>query len=204
MTNSENNTQTTDSFDTHIVPAETKARKEREGSDYKHTPDNSEDSDSIHTADGYTVDTEGLVNNYAVEPEMYVEHLGDMKESTDSLVDKFTIVDVFANNGEAESAAAEIHKTGIAKNKISILAKDYKDTEYGYGSLDWTEIDASGGLAKTLIGMGIDRTDASKCEKEVNMGKFLITVIGGNTDVIKTQEVLLATGHEISDRQGAI
>jgi len=36
------------------------------------------------------------------------------------------------------------------------------------------------------------------------MGKFLITVIGGNTDVIKTQEVLLATGHEISDRQGAI
>jgi len=78
MSTENSTTTTTDSFDSHIVPAETKARKEREGDDYKHTPDNAKDPDSIHTADGYTVDTEGLVNNYAIEPEMYYEVPGDL------------------------------------------------------------------------------------------------------------------------------
>ncbi len=66
-----------EAYDAHIVPAETAARHEREGENYKQTPDNTEPADSIDTTTGYTVDSEGLANNYAVEPEMYYEVPGD-------------------------------------------------------------------------------------------------------------------------------
>ena len=77
-----------DSYDRGIVPAETAARREREGDQFKTTPteekqasastdDQTNVGDSIRTTDGYTVDKEGLLNNYAVEPEMYYETPGD-------------------------------------------------------------------------------------------------------------------------------
>jgi hypothetical protein len=66
-----------DKFDPHIMPAETGARQDREGEQFKNTAES--DSDSIDTTGGYTVDTEGLANNYAVEPEMYVEVPGDLR-----------------------------------------------------------------------------------------------------------------------------
>ncbi|GAA6620161.1 hypothetical protein [Scytonema sp. NUACC26] len=79
-----------DTYDRGIVPAETAARKEREGELYKTTPneqreasaptDDQTQSSSVHTTDGYTVDKEGLLNNYAVEPEMYYEVPGDAKQ----------------------------------------------------------------------------------------------------------------------------
>ena len=56
-------------YDRAITSAETAARIEREGGEYK---DASEA--------GQTVDREGLANNYAVEPEMYYEEPGDRKE----------------------------------------------------------------------------------------------------------------------------
>lgn len=80
-----------DAYDPHIIPAETAARKEREGSLYKTHPteareasmptDDQTESDSIHTTDGYTVDKEGLLNNYAIEPEMYYEVPGDARQA---------------------------------------------------------------------------------------------------------------------------
>ncbi|HTL90161.1 MAG TPA: hypothetical protein VL134_12235, partial [Leptolyngbya sp.] len=63
-----------DAYDPHIIPAETAARKEREGSKFKTTPteqgeaaastDDQTDPESVGTTDGYTVDQEGLLNNY--------------------------------------------------------------------------------------------------------------------------------------------
>jgi hypothetical protein len=80
-----------DTYDRGIVPAETAARKAREGANFKTTPneqaeanavtDDQTDSESIRTTDGYTVDKEGLLNNYAVEPEMYYEQPGDARET---------------------------------------------------------------------------------------------------------------------------
>lgn len=80
-----------DVYDPHIVPAETAARMEREGGKYKATPteegeaaeptDDQTDPESIHTTDGYTVDKEGLLNNYAIEPEMYYEVPGDARQA---------------------------------------------------------------------------------------------------------------------------
>ncbi|MCU0550320.1 MAG: hypothetical protein MUC48_13295 [Leptolyngbya sp. Prado105] len=84
-----------DAYDPHIIPAETAARKEREGSEFKTVPteereasvptDDQTDSDSIETTSGYTVDQEGLLNNYAIEPEMYYEVPGDARQADEQL-----------------------------------------------------------------------------------------------------------------------
>ncbi len=70
-----------DSFDRGIVPAETKARMEREGENYKKTTsDEEQDADSIDVTAGQTISNEGLANNYAIEPEMYINEPGDLKD----------------------------------------------------------------------------------------------------------------------------
>jgi hypothetical protein len=70
-----------DTYDRGIIPAETAARMEREGDKYKTLPTQGEGDPST---EGYTVDKEGLLNNYAVEPEMYYEEPGDAsKEAAD-------------------------------------------------------------------------------------------------------------------------
>lgn len=84
-----------DTYDRGIVPAETAARKEREGGQFKETPDkikeeqprtnDQTDDDSIDTTGGYTVDKEGLQNNYAIEPEMYVNEPGDLRKEEEEL-----------------------------------------------------------------------------------------------------------------------
>lgn len=87
-----------DTYDAHIVPAETAARMEREGSNFKTTPSQQKeemaatndqtDDESIDSTGGYTVDKEGLVNNYAIEPEMYVNEPGDLRDSEEDSVAK--------------------------------------------------------------------------------------------------------------------
>ncbi len=78
-------------YDRGITPAETAARKDREGTQFKTTPteernasagtdDQTNPGSSVKTTDGYTVDKEGLLNNYAVEPEMYYETPGDARQ----------------------------------------------------------------------------------------------------------------------------
>jgi hypothetical protein len=82
-----------DSYDPHIVPAETAARKEREGDLFKTVPteereagaptDDQTNQESINTTGGYTVDKEGLLNNYPIEPEMYYEVPGDARQQAE-------------------------------------------------------------------------------------------------------------------------
>ena len=73
-----------DTYDRGIVPAETAARKEREGEAYKQVPEQ-DTGESIDTSGGYSVDKEGLVNNFAIEPEMYVNEPGDLRERDEEL-----------------------------------------------------------------------------------------------------------------------
>ncbi len=65
------------SYDAGIEPAEVTARRKREGTGFKQTPNAEGDS---RAKGGYTVDREGLLNNYAVEPEPYVNEPGDLKQ----------------------------------------------------------------------------------------------------------------------------
>ncbi|HEY9852148.1 MAG TPA: hypothetical protein V6D28_21925 [Leptolyngbyaceae cyanobacterium] len=83
-----------DKYDPHIVPAETAARREREKETFKTVPtmereeeaktNDDVDDGSIRTTDGYTVDKEGLLNNYAIEPEMYINEPGDLREKEEA------------------------------------------------------------------------------------------------------------------------
>jgi hypothetical protein len=72
--------QTPDSYDPHIIPAETAARKDHEGAKFKHLDPHPIGSDSIDESKGFTVDKEGLVDNFAIEPEMYYEVPGDAEK----------------------------------------------------------------------------------------------------------------------------
>jgi hypothetical protein len=72
---------TPDSYDPHIIPAETAARKEREGENFKKLPKHPAGSESLDTTAGFTVDKEGLVDNFGIEPEMYYATPGDVPES---------------------------------------------------------------------------------------------------------------------------
>lgn len=69
-------------YDRGIRPAETAAREEREGEEFKKLP---VEEGGIDTTGGYTVDQEGLANNYAIEPEMYYEVPGDLREKEEAL-----------------------------------------------------------------------------------------------------------------------
>lgn len=87
MSHTNNDHDLAPGYDHGIVPAEVAARKQREGQNFGHLPNEAEQTDpaSIHTLDGYTVDREGLLNNYAVEPEMYIERPGDLQQQTEAV-----------------------------------------------------------------------------------------------------------------------
>ena len=68
---------TPNSYDPNIIPAETAARMEREGDNFKRLPQHPPGSESLDTTAGFTVDKEGLVDNFGIEPEMYYETPGD-------------------------------------------------------------------------------------------------------------------------------
>ncbi len=74
-------------YDREIVPAEVAARQEREGDKFMKAPSSADEphENPDHTRDGFTVDQEGLVNNYAIEPEMYVNEPGDLREKEEAL-----------------------------------------------------------------------------------------------------------------------
>ncbi len=71
--------------DRGIIPAEVAARREREGTDFRKTADEQADPESIDVTGGATVDQEGLANNYAIEPEMYADEPGDLKQEEEEL-----------------------------------------------------------------------------------------------------------------------
>lgn len=81
MATDNNLTPTPSHYDPHLVPAETAARAQREGKTFGHVDHDPANPDQIHTRDGYTVDQEGLINNYAVEPPMYINTPGDLDEA---------------------------------------------------------------------------------------------------------------------------
>ncbi|MDY7002984.1 MAG: hypothetical protein SWX82_03160 [Cyanobacteriota bacterium] len=73
-----NQTNTGPNYDANITPTDVADRMEREGENFMKTPET--EAEENNTASGYTVDTEGRLNNFAVEPEMYVNEPGDLRQ----------------------------------------------------------------------------------------------------------------------------
>ncbi|BBC26924.1 hypothetical protein [Pseudanabaena sp. ABRG5-3] len=63
--------------------------------------------DEINKSHGHTVDSEGLLNNYAIEPEMYQEDGTDLSE----LTNRVTVVDIFDSEEAAKTAVLEIEQS---------------------------------------------------------------------------------------------
>jgi hypothetical protein len=190
--------QSADSYDANMIPAETAARKDREGDNFKQIPNAAEGAKSLDTTGGQTVDTEGLTNNYAAEPEIYSETPGDMPNQGDMAFtpNKFTIVDIFPSMPAAESIVARMEAAGLDAHKISILGHDYQDTEHVKGGLNWKDIARANGLAAVLVGLGISRSEALRYETEIKVGKFLVLVVGSEADILQANQILHSIGHK--------
>ena len=184
--------QTPDSYDAHIIPADIATRKEREGKNYKQVPNNSKNPDSLDTTGGYTVDGEGLVNNYAVEPEMYAEKSGDlMAEDAPT-----TIVDIFTTQIDAEKAVLAMQEAGLIANKISIIGKDYHSNHDDGDSLTWENINEHGGLAVVLTRLGIAKDKTAPFTTAIENDQFIVLVTGSDRDASQAQHVLQTLGHQ--------
>ncbi|MDS3859423.1 hypothetical protein RIF25_01250 [Thermosynechococcaceae cyanobacterium BACA0444] len=191
---------TPDSYDAHLIPAETAARKDREGDVYKRIPENTEGLDSIDTTGGYTVDKEGLVNNYASEPEMYAETPGDLFASCNSstMTNTYTIIDIFATLPEAERMVSEMKSAGLGADKIAIIGQNYQSPDAGIGVLNWPHIYQSGGLAIALVELGITSSEATNYEAEIKAGKFVVLLVGSEANIIQAHNLLHNIGHRIN------
>ncbi|MGB3510761.1 MAG: hypothetical protein WBA93_16310 [Microcoleaceae cyanobacterium] len=77
--------KSTAKFDPNITPSDVASRMEREGENFKSTPEKEGDMD---TTKGYSVDREGRLNNFAIEPEMYVNEPGDLREKEEQIADQ--------------------------------------------------------------------------------------------------------------------
>lgn len=148
-------------------------------------------ADEINAARGRTVDNEGMLNNYAIEPEMYEEDGNSLSE----LTNRVTVVDIFPSEAEAKSATLEMEQKGLKTAHISIIAKDYQDSE----SMDWNKINAEGGLAVVLKRLGISDHATSTFMDAIANGKFLVIEIGSDRDASQVQHILENVGHKPQD-----
>lgn len=146
--------------------------------------------DEINVAHGHTVDGEGLLNNYAIEPEMYAEDGGTLSEAKD----RVTVVDIFSSEEEAKTAVLGMEQKGLRSTQISIIAKDYQEHN---NSTSWENIDGAGGLAAVLLDLGISEHATVQFEEAIAEGKFLVVAIGDDREASQAQHVLEKIGHAV-------
>lgn len=146
--------------------------------------------DEINQASGHTVDGEGLLNNYAIEPEMYEEDGGDVSDQLKA--DRVTVVDTFSSEQEAKDAVLAMEQKGLRTGQTSIIAKDYEDPE---SVMNWKNIAAEGGLKVVLKGLGISNHATLQFVEAVEKGEFLVVEIGNDRDASQAQHVLEKAGH---------
>jgi hypothetical protein len=101
-------------YDSGIIPTEVAARKQREGGLFGTTAKaNERVPGSINTTSGYTIDQEGLANNYAVEPEMYINEPGDLRQENAELAAKR----VYELKALAENAVGQLTMEDDTRHK---------------------------------------------------------------------------------------
>jgi len=148
--------------------------------------------DEINKSHGHTIDGEGLLNNYAIEPEMYIEHGASLSE----LTNRVTVVDIFDSEEEAQKAVLEIETKGLLVSHISIVAKNYKNSQ---SAMNWENINAEGGLASVLTRLGISDVAIARFVEAIDNGKFLIIEVGSDREASQVQHVLEKAGHSLQE-----
>jgi D-Tyr-tRNAtyr deacylase len=149
--------------------------------------------DEINKAHGRTVDGEGLLNNYAIEPEITYT---DGESSLSELTNRVTVVDVFDSEEEAKQAVLQIEQKGLLISHISIIGKDYQEPQ---STMNWENINAEGGLAVTLTKLGINEHAIATFVEAIDNGKFLIIEVGNDREASQVQHVLEKVGHSLQE-----
>ena len=144
--------------------------------------------DKINKAHGHTLDGEGLLNNYAIEPKMYHEDGTAPAE----LGNRVTIVDIFPSKLEAKNAVLEMEQKGLRSQQISILAKNYQNHK---NFINWETIATRGGLTTVLTQLGISEQATTKFTTAIEEGKFLVIAIGSDREASQVEHVLEEAGH---------
>jgi hypothetical protein len=119
---------------------------------------------------------------------MYEEDGNSLSE----LTNRVTVVDIFPSEAEAKSAVLEMEHKGLKTAHISIIAKDYQDSE----SMNWKQINAEGGLAAVLKRLVISDHATSTFVDAIADGKFLVIEIGSDRDASQVQHILEKVGHK--------
>lgn len=148
--------------------------------------------DEINKSHGHTIDGDGLANNYAIEPEMYEEDGSVPSE----LGNRVSVVDIFLSEASAKAAVLEMERKGLRSQQISILAKDYQDSE---SAINWKSIAADGGLESVLAELRISDHATAKFVEAIEDGKFLLIAIGNDREASQAQHVLEGVGHLVQD-----
>jgi len=148
--------------------------------------------DEISKSHGHTVDSEGLLNNYAIEPQMYQEDGASLSE----LTNRVTVVDIFDSEAAAKTAVLEIEQKGLLVSHISVVAKNYKEPQ---SAMNWENINAEGGLAAVLTRLGISDHAISRFIEAIDNGKFLIIEVGSDREASQVQHVLEKSGHSLQE-----
>ena len=149
--------------------------------------------DEINRAHGHTVDGEGLLNNYAIVPEMiYMEGQSSLSE----LTNRVTVVDIFDSEEDAKQAVLEMEQKCLLIAHISIVAKDYKEPQ---SVMNWENITAEGGLEVTLTNLGISAHAIALFVEAIDNGKFLIIEVGSDREASQVQHVLEKVGHSLQE-----
>ncbi|OIP76182.1 MAG: hypothetical protein AUK48_06205 [Oscillatoriales cyanobacterium CG2_30_44_21] len=148
--------------------------------------------DEINESHGHTVDSEGLLNNYAIELPMYVEHNASLSE----LTNRVSVVDIFESEGKAKKAVLDIEEKGLLVSHISIVAKNYKNAQ---SAMNWENINAEGGLAAVLNKLGISDKAIARFIEAIDNGKFLIIEVGSDREASQVQHILEKSGHSLQE-----
>jgi hypothetical protein len=151
-----------------------------------------DDTNKTSAETAHTVDGEGLLNNYAIEPEMYEEDGGALSSQASDTV---TVVDVFPSELEAKAAVLEMEHKGLRTDQISIVAKNYNQEPEN--SMNWEHITAAGGLAVVLTKLGISHHATGQFMDAIEEGKFLVIEIGNDREASQAQHVLEKAGHTL-------
>lgn len=61
-----------------VIPSNVDVEKNIKNIKAEDAQEEAEDSEPIHTTHGYVIDEGGLINNFAVEPQMYIDEPGDL------------------------------------------------------------------------------------------------------------------------------
>lgn len=151
---------------------------------------NSADTSHVEIDCFHTKTIANWLNNYAIPPEIRIES-GDISSQP---INIFIVIDTFPSRLETNNAILELKRQGLSSSQIIVFTRNHQERDY---SINWEYLATDGSLLAVLIGLGIDRSDASRFEQSVNNGRFLVAAIVSDRSASQAQYLLENIGRKV-------